>query len=96
MVDIQGSVSSHSEPYLRDAYAKAKEAGYPRMVLHFDPNTSVNGAGIAILTQLVLESEKDGIEIVMAGLSDNFRKVFGIVGLSRMVQIFDTPDQACS
>lgn len=96
VVDIQGSVSSHSEPYLRDAYAKAKEAGVPRMVLHFDPNTSVNGAGIAILTQLVLESEKDGIEIVMAGLSDNFRKVFGIVGLSRMVQIFDTLDQACS
>jgi YesN/AraC family two-component response regulator len=67
-----------------------------RVVLHFDPNTSINGAGIAILTQLVLESEKDGIEIVMAGLSENFRKVFGIVGLSRMVQVFDNLDQACS
>ena len=96
VVEIQGSVSSHSEPYLRDAYAKAREAGAARMVLHFDPNTSVNGAGIAILTQLVLESEKDGLEIVMAGLSENFRKVFGIVGLSRMVQIFDTLDQACA
>lgn len=96
VVDIQGSVSSHSEPYLRDAYAKARQAGAARMVLHFDPSTSVNGAGIAILTQLVLESEKHGIEIVMAGLSENFRKVFGIVGLSRMVQIFDTLDQACA
>ena len=96
VVEIQGSVSSHSEPYLREAYAKAREAGTGRMVLHFDPNTSVNGAGIAILTQLVLESEKDGMEIVMAGLSENFRKVFGIVGLSRMVQIFDTLDQACA
>jgi anti-anti-sigma factor len=96
VVEIQGSVSSHSEPYLRDAYAKARQAGAARMVLHFDPSTSVNGAGIAILTQLVLESEKDGMEIVMAGLSENFRKVFGIVGLSRMVQIFDPLDQACA
>jgi anti-anti-sigma factor len=95
VIEIQGSVSSHSEPYLREAYAKAQEAKVPRIVLHFDPNTSVNGAGIAILTQLVLESEKDGVEIVMAGLSENFRKVFGIVGLNRMVQIFDSLDQAC-
>ena len=78
------------------AYTKAQAAQVKRIVLHFDPNTSVNGAGIAILTQLVLESEKDGMEIVMAGLSENFRKVFGIVGLSRMIQIFDTLDQACA
>lgn len=96
VIEIQGSVSSHSEPYLREAYAKAQEAKVQRIVLHFDPNTSVNGAGIAILTQLVLESEKDGIEIVMAGLSENFRKVFGIVGLTRMIQIFDSLDQACA
>ncbi|MBU4524809.1 MAG: response regulator [Desulfomicrobium sp.] len=96
VIEIQGSVSSHSEPYLREAYAKARAAEVKRIVLHFDPNTSVNGAGIAILTQLVLESEKDGLEIVMAGLSDNFRKVFGIVGLTRMIQIFDTLDQACA
>ena len=44
----------------------------------------------------MLESEKDGMEIVMAGLSENFRKVFGIVGLSRMIRIFDTLDQACA
>jgi anti-anti-sigma factor len=96
VIEIQGSVSSHSEPYLREAYAKARAAEVKRIVLHFDPNTSVNGAGIAILTQLVLESEKDGLEIVMAGLSDNFRKVFGIVGLTRMIQIFDSLEQACA
>ncbi|MDO9584647.1 MAG: response regulator [Desulfomicrobium sp.] len=96
VIEIQGSVSSHSEPYLREAYAKARAARVKRIVLHFDSNTSVNGAGIAILTQLVLESEKDGLEIVMAGLSENFRKVFGIVGLTRMIQIFDSLDQACA
>lgn len=94
VIRIQGNVGSHSEPYLREAYSKAVAQGLSKVVLHFDANTSVNGAGIAILTQLVLESEKQGVQIAMAGLSENFRKVFGIVGLSRMVRIFDTLEQA--
>jgi len=96
IIDVQGSVSSHSEPYLRDAYGKAKKSGVSRIVLNFDPNTSINGAGIAILTQLVLDSEKDGLQMVMAGLSDNFRKVFDIVGLSRMVRLYDSVEEACA
>jgi len=96
VIHIQGVVGSHSEPYLREACGKAVDANLSRIVLDFDPNTSVNGAGIAILTQLVLESEKTGVEMVMAGLSENFRKIFGIVGLSRMVRIHDTLDQACA
>lgn len=95
VIDVLGNISSHSEPYLREAYGQAKAAGARKLILHFDASTSVNGAGIAILTQLVLESEKDGIRIVIAGLSENFRKVFGIVGLSRLVRIFDTVEQAC-
>ena len=96
VVHIQGNVGSHSEPYLREACGKAMAARLSRIVLDFDSNTSVNGAGIAILTQLVLESEKTGVEMVMAGLSENFRKIFGIVGLTRMVRIYDTLDQACA
>ena len=46
VIEIQGSVSSHSEPYLREAYTKAQAAQVKRIVLQFDPNTSVNGAGI--------------------------------------------------
>jgi len=96
IIDVQGNVSSHSEPYLRDAYGKAKESSVSRIVLNFDPNTSINGAGIAILTQLVLDSEKDGLQMVMAGLSDNFRKVFDIVGLSRMVRLYNSVEEACA
>ncbi|NLY40603.1 MAG: response regulator [Desulfovibrionales bacterium] len=96
IVHFQGSVGTHSEAFVRDAYAQAQESGVSRIVLHFDPNTSVNGAGIAILTQLVLDSKNNDISVVMAGLSENFRKVFGIVGLSKMVSLYDTLDQACA
>ncbi len=95
IVHIQGSLNAYSEGILRDAYRQGVEARVRRIVLQFDPSTSINGAGIAILTQLVLESEKDGVEIVMAGLSENFRRVFDIVGLTRMVRLYPTVAEAC-
>ncbi|MEJ5243183.1 MAG: response regulator [Desulfomicrobiaceae bacterium] len=95
VIHIQGSLNAYSEGLLREAYQQGLDARVRRVVLEFEPSTSVNGAGIAILTQLVLDSEKDGVEIVMAGLSDNFRRVFDIVGLTRMVRLYPTVAEAC-
>ena len=95
VIHIQGSLNAYSEGLLREAYQQGVDARVRRVVLEFEPSTSVNGAGIAILTQLVLDSEKDGVEIVMAGLSDNLRRVFDIVGLTRMVRLYPTVTEAC-
>lgn len=94
VIQIQGTVSTHTEPFLKEAWQSAIKGGGKRIVLHFDPNTSVNGAGIAVLTQLVLEGEKQQVDIVMAGLSDNFKQVFDIVGLSRMIRLYASVDEA--
>jgi len=95
IIHIQGNLNAYSESLLRDAYDQGVATHARRIVLHFEPATSINGAGIAILTQLLLESEKQGVEMVMAGLSDNFRRVFDIVGLTRMVRLYPTVDDAC-
>lgn len=96
IIKLQGNISAKSEQYLKDAYAEAVQKRIKRVVFHFDDSTSVNGAGIAILTQLVLDSEKQGIEIVMAGVPENFKRVFDIVGLSRRVRLYDTMEEACA
>jgi anti-anti-sigma regulatory factor len=46
------------------------------------------------LTQLLLESQKQGRPVVVAGLSENLRKVFEIVGLSKIVPVEDSLDKA--
>lgn len=95
IISIQGNVNNHSEQYLMDAYKQAVQCKAKKIVLHFNLSTSVNGAGIAILTQLVLTSGKNDIEIIMAGLSENLKKIFDIVGLSQIVRICDTVEDAC-
>lgn len=94
VIQIQGNVTAQTERFLEEACESVFKNKGKQVVFDFDPSTSVNGAGIAVLTQLVLEGEKQGVEIIMAGLSDNFKQVFDIVGLSRMIRLYPTLEEA--
>ena len=94
IIRIQGNVTSQSEPYLQNACKEAVSSKKDKIIMHFDPNASINGAGIAILTQLLLDGQRRGDTIAIAGLSDNFRKVFKIVGIPGLARMFDSEEQA--
>ncbi len=92
VITLRGGVTSSSEPHLQKAFEKALSAGKAEILLVFDPNASINGAGISILTQLLLDARKQGRNISIAGLSENFRRVFKIVGISNLVKVFDASE----
>lgn len=93
VIEIKGNITSSSEPFLINEYEKAvKAAG--GIVLHFDENSSINGAGISVLIQLLTESEEQEIPVAIAGLSENFRKVFDMVGITKFAAIYDTEEEA--
>jgi anti-anti-sigma factor len=94
VVHIRGSVTSHSESALQQTCGQAFSSGKSRVILDFDPHASVNGAGIAILTQILMEGQKQAIPVAISGLSDNFSRVFKIVGISNLAQLFDTLEAA--
>jgi anti-anti-sigma factor len=87
VVRVQGNVNAHSEPYLREACAAAAREREDVLILDFEDNASINGAGIAALTGIVADARKRGGRVYVAGLSDNFRKVFDTVELSDMVEM---------
>ncbi|MFW6236378.1 MAG: response regulator [Desulfovibrionales bacterium] len=60
VINIQGNVNTHAEPYLNDAHDTLARKNVSRIVFNFDPNASINGAGIAILIQLLTKSREDG------------------------------------
>lgn len=94
IMDIEGNVTSLSEPLLMDTYAKASEGGAARILMHFNEHSSINGAGIAILIQLLSESKKRDQVVAITGLSDNFKKIFEMVGITRFAKIFDHEEDA--
>lgn len=91
-VEVKGNITARSEPFLVAAFERIGPQG--RIVLRFEDNSSINGAGIAVLIQLLADSERKGTAVAMAGLSDNFRKVFDMVGITRFAAIHDTEDEA--
>ncbi len=94
VIVIQGSITAKAEARLQALYQEALALNKPRIVLHFLENAAVNGAGIAVLTQLLLEAQKQGRHVVVAELSENLRKVFEIVGLSKLVPVVDSLEKA--
>ncbi len=93
-LEIKGNVTSRSEPFLVAEFelAAAHESG--KLLLRFQENASINGAGIAVLIQLLTQCERRGVKVAMAGLSENFRKVFVMVGITKLAQIYDSEEEA--
>jgi anti-anti-sigma factor len=94
MITIRGSITAGQESQFQSCYRKALALNKRRIVLHFLESSAVNGAGIAILTPLLLESQKMGKDVVGVGLSDNLKKVFDIVGLGKLVPVVGSIEEA--
>jgi len=86
VLHIQGSVTARSEPFLDRAMVRARMFGKPLILLHFAENASTNGAGLSLLTRILMDCRERGERVCIQGLSDNFRKVFEMVGISRLVE----------
>ncbi|MCU0588809.1 MAG: response regulator [Syntrophobacteraceae bacterium] len=89
---FRGSMTAASESRMVDGFKEAFSLNRECLVLRFDPNVSFNGAGISILTQQLLEAAKRGCRVTLAGLPDNFRKVFRLVGITRLVDGSEAED----
>lgn len=90
-IDVRGNVNAASEPVIMEAYAKINERDIRRILFRFSENVSVNGAGMAVLIQLLTESQSRKQHVVLTGLAENFRKVFEMVGITKLAKII--PDE---
>lgn len=93
VIDVKTAINSGSETRLTEAFATARE-GAGKVVVSFSRNVSVNGAGIALLTQLLLDCRKRDIPTGLAGVTGNLGSVLDMVGITKLATLFDTEDEA--
>jgi anti-anti-sigma regulatory factor len=55
---------------------------------------SISGAGIGVLIQLLSESNKKQHKVAITGIPENFEKIFEMVGITRLAQIFPNEQAA--
>jgi len=94
VIDILGNINAASEKELMSIFNLSGAEEKTGILLRFHENTAINGAGIAVLIQLLAESKKQGKKIAVAGITENFKQIFDMVGISHLAPLFSTDEEA--
>jgi anti-anti-sigma factor len=90
VMNIRGDITAFSEPFLNDAYQNANAQGAGKILLKFDTNAYINSGGIAVLIQVLAQTQKNKQAIGITGISDHFKKIFHMVGITKFAKIYDS------
>jgi anti-anti-sigma factor len=94
IMDIKGDVTAFSEPFLNEAYQNVNSQGASKILLKFDNNAYINSGGIAVLIQVLAQTQKNDQMIGITGISDHFKKIFHMVGITKFAQIYDSVEDS--
>jgi len=94
LFDIQGDLTGASEPFVKEAYRQADNEETRKILLKFDENAYFNSDGIKVLIQLLAQMKRNNQQIRITGLSDHFKKIFNMVGITKFAKIYSSMDEA--
>jgi anti-anti-sigma factor len=94
IIDITGHVNAASERELMAAHAAADSEKKAKILLRFDQNATINGAGLGVLIQLLSQSRKNKQSVVITGVSENFAQIFDMVGITQLAKIAADEEEA--
>ena len=94
LLDIQGDITSFSEPFLTEAYQNVNDQGASNILLKIDTDAYINSGGIAVLIQILSQTRQNNQNIGIAGVSAHFKKIFSMVGITKFADIHDTVESA--
>ncbi len=92
-IELHGDLTASAQKDMDDAFQKA--CGYnPRnILLKFGARSRINSTGIAIIINMVIDSRERGCKVYLTGMSQHFRKIFGMVGLTRYADIVESVEE---
>lgn len=92
---IEGDMTSESDSDVMKTYSELKEKHAPKnIIINFEKTKYINSAGIASLINIIQDLQDTGGKVTFVGLTNHFKKVMDIVGISDFVDIFNTNDEA--
>jgi anti-anti-sigma factor len=94
ILDIRGDITAFSESALGDAYRKASEKGAGKLLLKIEKEAYINSGGIAVLIQILAQTRRKDQRVAITGISEHFKKIFNMVGITKFAQILDSTEAA--
>jgi anti-anti-sigma factor len=92
---IEGDMTSESDSDVMKTYHDLKRKYSPKdLIINFEKTKYINSAGIASLINIIQDLQDINGKVLFVGLTNHFKKVMDIVGISDFVDIFNTNDEA--
>lgn len=91
---IEGDVTALSESSFNEAYRQANDHAANKILLKFSEDAYINSGGIAVLIQILSKTFKNKQIVGITGLTDHFKKIFNMVGITKFATIYNTLDDA--
>ena len=92
-IEVLGDLTASAENAMDAAYKKVCGYNAKNILLKFDGKSRINSAGIAIVINMVIESQEKGCKVFITGVSKHFRKIFELVGLTKYTTIVDSEEE---
>ena len=96
LVRVSGNVDAGSIHVLRDAFDEFVAAGQPRFVIDLARVPFMDSSGLAALVQLFKRVRIGEGDVRISDLQPAVLRIFELVRLTRVFEIFDTADGACA
>jgi anti-anti-sigma factor len=93
-LEIRGNLTGRSESFLLEAYEKISPKKSPKIIFQLEENCSINRGGISVLTDLLSQIRGNNQTAVIKGLSDNFKKIFEMTGITKYASIAGDDERA--
>lgn len=96
IISIRETRSGQHKDLLMASLQRALDSAVKGIIISFENYSAVNGAGTALLTRLLAEAKSAGTRLCIAGLSENFKTIFDMLGITRVAPCVDTVEAAVS
>ena len=94
ILDVRGDITSLSEIFFKEAYQKALDQKAQKIIFKIEKDAYINSGGISLIIQTLYRMQENKQIAAIAGISEHFKKIFGMVGITKFAKIYDTVDTA--
>ncbi|PKL39110.1 MAG: anti-sigma factor antagonist [Spirochaetae bacterium HGW-Spirochaetae-1] len=95
IIVIEGDMTSDADADVKKVYSELMDQhNIDKIIVNFEKTKYINSSGIATLINIIQNINDKNGKIAFVGMSDHFKKVMDIVGITDFVQIFETNNKA--
>lgn len=96
IVDIAGQLDAFTTPDVKAEFKNLTDSRHYKLILNFEQVDYVNSTGIGAVVAVAQQVRRRKGDLKLYGMKPDIRKVFDLVGASKILEIFETEQEAVS